>query len=295
MSSIPTYAGLISLPWADYELIDTGNAQRLERVGSFLVVRPESTALWQPQDPSHKGWQNPDARFIGTSKERLWDRAAGVPTKWPITWNNLTFEVGLTPFRHIGLFPEQQPQWRWIQEKLASRAKSDKPLRVLNLFAYTGLASLAAAQMGAQVCHVDSAKGSVYWASDNARASALSETSIRWIVEDVRSFIARELRRGSTYDLILMDPPVFGRGTKGEIWRLEDDLISLLRTTRQLFRPKPLGFLMNIYATTLYPYAIQRLVQDMYGDIFPTPSLSAVYIAQSAGKTYLQTGFCLHS
>ena len=284
---------LIAENWKDYALIDTGNKKRLERFGTFYCVRPDSSALWKPKAPHHEGWKHPDAEFFG-DKHQPWKLVPGVPLDgWDITWNKITTHIRPTPFRHMGIFPEQAYNWGWITKTVeAMRASGTSKPRVLNLFGYTGMASIVAADAGAEVCHVDAAKNTVQWAAENARLNGLE---IRWIVDDVIKFMQREVKRGSFYDLIIMDPPVFGRGPKGEIWRLEEQVVHLSELTNQLLRgPKP-AVLMNFYATELYPYSLMRTMHQALQKQIPTLSLGALFLKEEASGELLQTGYSLRS
>jgi 23S rRNA (cytosine1962-C5)-methyltransferase len=254
---------LIIPPTEGYELIDSGNGLRLERFGTRTVVRPDPSVLWAPTTPQHPAWINPDARFMDVDGDRWKLRKGELAEGWDIAFGRMKAHVKLTPFRHVGIFPEQAPNWDWIQERCKRAVRTGSKIKVLNLFGYTGMASIAAALSGAMVTHVDASKSSVYWASENAKASGLTD-AIRWIVEDVQKFVAREIRRGAKYDLIIMDPPVFGRGTKGEIWRLEQDLPGLLNQVSKLVSNEFSGFLLNTYATPLEESESKKLLQSGY-------------------------------
>jgi 23S rRNA (cytosine1962-C5)-methyltransferase len=271
--------------WPDYELLDSG-------FGRHTVVRPDPNVLWEPSHPEHPAWKNPDARFVGPNSPSGWDVSAELAGGWEIAWKDLRFKVRPTPFRHMGLFPEQAAHWQWIEDVIKQAVAQGKKPRCLNLFGYTGGASLAAAKAGATVCHVDASKGSVFWAKENAKLSGLPEDSIRWIVDDVRKFIRREARRGQQYDLILMDPPVFGRGPKGEIWRLEDEIQGLAIDTKAILSKDAVGVLVNAYATTLYPYSIMRVFEAALGRQCLLGSLN---IEESLSKKQLPTGYFLRS
>ncbi|CAN5137737.1 class I SAM-dependent methyltransferase [soil metagenome] len=268
--------------WKDYELIDSGNQQRLERLGAFYIVRPEPNAIWTPENPTHEKWQNPDGLF-----DKGWElKEASMSDGWNISWDTIRVKIRPTSFRHLGIFPEQQGQWSKIQEVV----KVSKPgVKVLNLFGYTGMMSLVAASAGAEVTHVDASKSSVSWANENAKLSGIS--SIRWIVEDVRKFVEREVRRGAKYDVIILDPPVFGRGTRGEIWRLEDEFTPLLKLLKKI-SSDDVCLLANIYATTTYPKSFQRVIEQVYNKKGAT-TLQAVSLTQTEGGNELQTGYSI--
>jgi 23S rRNA (cytosine1962-C5)-methyltransferase len=269
--------------WSDYELLDSGDGQRLERFGAHTLARPDPTAIWKPTAVGR--WKMVDARF---SRDGWEYHRQSLEAGWQIGWGKACFVVRPTPFRHVGLFPEQNLNWTWLQERLNGVTDA----HVLNLFAYTGAASVVAAQAGATVCHVDASKPSLRWAQENARLSGVGR--IRWIEEDAIKFMAREVRRGKTYDVITMDPPVFGRGPKGEIFRLEERLSELLALTAQLLSKRPLGFLLNFYATSLYPDAVLRLAQETLGDRLEL-SLHSLNLLEKSNDKPLPTGFFLRS
>lgn len=237
-------------PWDDYELIDSGNGQKLERFGAYRLIRPETQAIWSQALPASE-WERSDALFERGSGEEgpgTWQQTSPLPEQWMLHYDGLAFWARLTPFRHTGIFPEHSAHWGWIQQQLRAAAPSSP--RVLVLFGYTGLATLVAARMGAHVCHVDASRPATRWARENQKASGLHTRPVRWIVDDVPRFVQREVRRGSRYDMIIMDPPVFGRGPKGQIWRLHESLPGLVETCRQLLSNQPLGVLIHAYATT---------------------------------------------
>jgi len=275
--------------WDGYELLDSGEGERLERFGIFKVVRPDANALWARSDRAN--WKHPDAHFIQGEKGQ-WDlKNNDLKDGWVIEFGKARFRVAPTSFRHMGLFPEQAAHWQWLQDKIPA----EKPIKVLNLFAYTGGASIIAAQAGAKVTHVDASQGSINWAKENAALSGLPSDAIRWICDDVPKFLAREIRRGSRYDLILLDPPVFGRGPKGEIWRLENGLQGLLSQVAELLSPKPAGVLMNFYATTLYPEAVARLAAEILQPNIVKIELASLCLQESRSKNLLPTGYFIRS
>jgi 23S rRNA (cytosine1962-C5)-methyltransferase len=275
------------LPTEGYELLDSGNGLRLERFGQHTVVRPDPSVLWDPASPKHPAWINPDAQFTDTENEKWRLRKPQLQDGWEVNLLDFRMLIKPTPFRHVGLFPEQAANWEWLQ-KVCRGGKA----KVLNLFGYTGAASIAAAKAGALVTHVDSSKGTVYWASENAKRSKVE--NIRWIVDDVQKFVAREVRRGAKYDVIILDPPVFGRGAKGEIWRLEEDLPELLMTLNQLLSEKPAGFLLNFYATTLYPESMLRLTEQALKGMIPV-ELQSLCLQETESGKLLQSGYSVRS
>ncbi|MHB8283965.1 MAG: class I SAM-dependent methyltransferase, partial [Caulobacteraceae bacterium] len=221
--------------WSDYALLDSGDGRKLERYGPLTVVRPEPQCFWRPTLAADV-WDAADAIFDPTDEEDTgrWKLAGKPPETWPLAWGGAKFHARLTPFRHLAFFPEQAANWAWLDQRVRARAT---PPRVLNLFGYTGVASLVCAAAGAQVTHVDASKKSVGWARDNAELSGLSDKPIRWIVEDARRYVQREVRRGSRYDGIILDPPKYGRGPTGEVWRLFEDLPELARLCAELLSP----------------------------------------------------------
>lgn len=282
----------ITEPTEGYELIDTGNGLRLERVGTHTVVRPDPSVLWPPTSPDHPAWHNPDARFSPDDQGHWKYRRDDLSSGWDATFHGARVLVKPTPFRHIGVFPEQGANWEWLERIIKD---ADGPVHVLNLFGYTGVASIVAARAGAKVTHVDASKGTVFWASDNARRTGLGEKGIRWIVDDVSKFVAREVRREAHYDIILLDPPVFGRGTKGEVWRLEEDLPRLLEDVSKIFSKEPLGFLLNFYATALYPESVARLVTRTIEPVVGACTVAMLTLRESESKALFQTGYCVRS
>ena len=240
--------------WRDYELLDATNHNRLERWGSTLLIRPDPQVIWKNAETSPL-WANADAVYYRSAKGGgQWDYHKRLPQKWQIHWNDLTLIVSPTGFKHTGVFPEQAVNWAWYQEKI--RAAS-RPIRVLNLFGYTGGATLACLAAGASVTHVDASKGMVAWARENAAASGLAERPCRWIVDDCVKFVQREIRRGSKYDAVIMDPPSYGRGPGGEIWKLEDNVYDLITLTEQVLSDDPLFFAINSYTEGLSPAVIE--------------------------------------
>lgn len=235
--------------WTDYEILDAGDGEKLERWKDILLIRPDPQVIWPKSNPAL--WQKAQASY--TRSERgggEWTFHQNLPQRWSVSYEGLCFYVRPTGFKHTGLFPEQQVNWQWMRDKVRAAAKERKEQpKVLNLFAYTGGATLACASAGANVTHVDAAKGMVTWAKENKELSKLPDTSFRWIVEDALNFVNREIRRGNTYDGILMDPPSYGRGPNGEVWKLENELYALVNTAAKLLSHNPLFFLINGYTT----------------------------------------------
>ena len=244
--------------WKDYELIDATGGNRLERWGSTLLVRPDPQVVWK-NEPVSDLWNKADAVYHRSVKGGgEWEYRRRLPQNWQIGWNDLNLVVSPTGFKHTGVFPEQAVNWAWYQEKIKA---AGRPIRVLNLFGYTGGATLACAQAGASVCHVDASKGIVAWARENAAASSMADRPIRWIVDDCAKFVAREIRRGSVYDGLIMDPPSYGRGPGGEIWKLEDNIYDLISLCAGVLSEKPLFVAVNSYTTGLSPAVMEYILQ----------------------------------
>lgn len=241
--------------WKDYECIDAGNGEKLERWKDVILRRPDPIALW-PIDPSDAAWEHPHAHYHRSNKGGgHWEYKERIPESWTIRYRNLRFKVSPTGFKHTGLFPEQAANWDFLMDQIE---QAHREIRVLNLFAYTGGATMACAAAGAkEVVHVDAAKGMVQWAKENMVLSHLEDRRIRFIVDDVLKFVAREKRRGRTYHAIIMDPPSYGRGPKGEIWKIEEQLYPLVSACLDILDPHPLFFLINSY-TTGFPASVLR-------------------------------------
>ena len=252
--------------WRDYELLDSGEGAKLERFGSYTFVRPEHHAVWKRSLPPET-WQSAHASFQATTGEETggrWQIRKAVPEVWNMLYKNLTFKAHFSSSRHLGVFPEQAAHWDWMADRIRS---AGRPVRVLNLFGYTGLASLAATEAGAQVTHVDAAKKSVNWASENLALSGLDDRNVRWIVDDAVKFVEREARRGSRYDGIILDPPKFGRGPKGEVWQFFDLLPSLLQTCRGLLTQKPLFLALTAYAIRSSALSLYYALEEQFAGL----------------------------
>ena len=247
----------IAEQWRDYELLDCGGGEKLERWGEQYLVRPDPQAIWD-SPRKNPAWKRANARYLRSqSGGGHWEKKT-LPESWKIRYRDLTFQVKPMNFKHTGLFPEQAVNWDFAMEKIRN---AGRPIRVLNLFAYTGGATVACAKAGASVCHVDAAKGMVAWARENARLSGLGEAPIRWIVDDCGKFVEREIRRGSKYDAVIMDPPSYGRGPGGEIWKLEDNVYDLITLTEQVLSDDPLFFAINSYTEGLSPAVMEYIVK----------------------------------
>ncbi|HWA61132.1 MAG TPA: class I SAM-dependent methyltransferase [Caulobacteraceae bacterium] len=247
--------------WADYALIDSGGGRKLERYGPYRVVRPEPQCLWSPR-LDETAWASADATFEPADEEDAgrWRFARKVPETWPLAWGPARFHGRLTAFRHLAFFPEQAANWAWLAERLAG---SGPETRVLNLFGYTGVASLVAAAAGASVTHVDASKKAVGWARDNAALSGLAEAPVRWICEDARAYVRREVKRGSKYHGVVLDPPKYGRGPGGEVWRLYDDLPELIAGCAAVLADDARFLLLNAYSERISGLALAGLMADV--------------------------------
>ena len=250
--------------WQDYELLDCGRGEKLERWGDKLLVRPDPQAIWNTPR-THRGWRKPDARYARSNTGGGQWADKDVHDKWLIHYKDLTFNVGLMNFKHTGVFPEQAANWDFARERIQ---KAGRPVSVLNLFAYTGGATIACAAAGASVCHVDAAKGMVQWARDNAKSSGLEDRPIRWIVDDCAKFVEREIRRGRKYDAIIMDPPSYGRGPSGEVWKLEENLYPFVEQVAGVLSDEPLFVILNSYTTGLAPSVLTYILQTVVGRKF---------------------------
>lgn len=250
---------------SDYELIDSGEGEKLERYGDIVLARPDPQALWK-KSLTKKEWNNAHASFHKAegNNESGWKERKHVPEKWSINFGDLTFSIKLASFKHTGIFPEQKPNWEWVREIIKKGGEGViSKIKVLNLFGYTGGATLAAAQAGAEVVHVDGSKVAMNAAKENAELSGLKEKPIRWILDDALTFVKREVKRGSKYDGIIMDPPAFGRGPEGEVWKIEDHFLELLNACKLILSDKPLFFLINGYASGYSALSYQNIVEEL--------------------------------
>ena len=253
--------------WKDYEVLDCSQGEKLERWGDYLLIRPDPQVIWDTPK-TLKGWRKCNAHYHRSKKGGGEWEFFDLPSQWAIHYRNLTFNLKPFSFKHTGLFPEQAANWDWFSEKIR---QTGRPVKVLNLFAYTGGATLAAAAAGAAVTHVDASKGMVTWAKENAVSSGLKDAPIRWLVDDCTKFVEREIRRGNHYDAIIMDPPSYGRGPKGEIWKIEDSIHPFIKLCTKLLSDQPLFFLVNSYTTGLAPavltYMLSTELKDFGGHV----------------------------
>ena len=254
----------------DYELLDSGDGRKLERFGKFVLARPCSQAMWRPAR-SEADWSRADASFDREDGNR-WHGRSNLPKEWQIETAEIRFKLGGTDFGHLGIFPEQRAQWRWIRDEVKARVEGGRRnLSVLNLFAYSGGSTMAAALGGAETCHLDASKGMVEWARENARLNGLSESPIRWIVDDAHKFMRREIRRGRRYDAVILDPPTFGRGAGGEMYKIERDLKVTLGLVKELLSDRPAFVLFSSHT----PGLSQIVAENILSQLFPAAKLES--------------------
>ncbi len=282
MTSIPI---LIPDGWNDYELIDTGNDMKLERFGGYTISRPDPRALWTPHKPQPV-WEKADAQYIRSNKtEGQWSIKNPAPTHWLIHYHDMTFLLEPTAFKHVGIFPEQAVNWVWLKEIIAG-----KPLSVLNLFAYSGAATVTAARAGAHVTHLDSVKSAITWAHKNIKLNNVAENQIRWIADDAMKFVTREAKRGNTYDGIILDPPRFGRGSKGEVWKLMADLPRLLEACAKILSPQARFLIVNAYTADISAVALEQLVASVLAQRGGAISYCELALKESGTARLLPSG-----
>ena len=272
---------LVAEPWGDWALIDSGNGRKLERYGPTKVVRPEPQAMWAA---ARDDWE-PDATFVPGSDEEgggRWVQHRPVPRQWELSRGEVRFNASLTPFRHLGFFPDMAPQWDWMRERSADAD-------VLNLFGYTGVGTLLLSDAGARLVHVDASKKSVEQGKENAHLSGLDAKPIRWIVDDASKFTAREVRRDRRYDGIILDPPKFGRGPEGEVWRLEENLAPLLADCRKLMDLNSRFLVLTVYAVRMSALAIGELVEQIFGDLGGAVEMGEMAVREEARGLLLPT------
>lgn len=248
--------------WKDYEILDMANGEKLERWNNIYLVRPDPQIIWNDKQYPEK-WKQANARYNRSSTGGgHWDYKKRLPDSWQIKYKNLTFNIKPMGFKHTGIFPEQAVNWDWMMDKIQNEIKTtNREVKVLNLFAYTGGATVACLYAGASVCHVDSSKGMVAWAKENVVSSRLQDRPVRYIVDDVVKFVQREIRRGNKYDAIIMDPPSYGRGTNGEVWKFEENLPMLIEICMQVLSDNPLFFLINSYTTGTSSMVLENLLK----------------------------------
>lgn len=268
--------------WTDYELIDSGNGYRLERFGQYLVSRPDPDIIWSPHLPESE-WIKANAVFKKSGNSGSWVMKKELPEKWLIGYKDLRFWIKLSPFKHTGIFPEQAVHWEWIKKAISSA-------NILNLFGYTGAASLAAASAGAKVTHVDASYPAIGWARENQRASGLEQASIRWIQDDCQKFVEREIKRGNKYDGIIMDPPSFGHGPDGGTWKFHEDFPRLLRACKQILSGRPLFVIVNAYAISSSALMLENMLAEVLGGLGGSIESGELALAEKDTSRLLSTG-----
>lgn len=280
--------------WNDYEVIDCSKGEKLERWGDYLLVRPDPQVIWDTPK-KEKGWRKMNGHYHRSSKGGGEWEFFQLPKEWTIQYSlpinkKLTFHLKPFSFKHTGLFPEQAANWNWFSQLIADAVSKGRQVKVLNLFAYTGGATLAAAAAGASVTHVDASKGMVTWAKENAISSGLKDAPIRWLVDDCVKFVEREIRRGNHYDAIIMDPPSYGRGPKGEIWKIEESIYPLIQLCSQILTDNPLFFLINSYTTGLQPAVLSYMISTVLGTANGTVTASEIGLPVSSNGLVLPCG-----
>ena len=280
--------------WNDYEVIDCSKGEKLERWGDYLLVRPDPQVIWDTPKKEN-GWRKMNGHYHRSSKGGGEWEFFQLPKEWTIQYSlpinkKLTFHLKPFSFKHTGLFPEQAANWNWFSQLIADAVSKGRQVKVLNLFAYTGGATLAAAAAGASVTHVDASKGMVTWAKENAISSGLKDAPIRWLVDDCVKFVEREIRRGNHYDAIIMDPPSYGRGPKGEIWKIEESVYPLIQLCSQILTDNPLFFLINSYTTGLQPAVLSYMISTVLGTDNGTVTASEIGLPVSSNGLVLPCG-----
>ncbi len=275
----------ISDKWIDYELIDCSGGERLERWGNVTLIRPDPQVIWNTPK-RHPLWKKADARYFrSNSGGGQWEVYKNIPDRWTIDYGELTFNIKTMGFKHTGLFPEQAVNWDFVAETIKNAGRE---VKVLNLFAYTGGATVSALKAGAAVTHVDASKGMVLWAKENSTSTGTTEKPVRWLVDDCIKFVEREIRRGNHYDIIIMDPPSYGRGPGGEVWKLEDEVYHLCELCKQLLTKDSLLFLINSYTTGLSPAVMQYILGSVI-----MPEFGGSVTADELGLPVTSSGLCL--
>ena len=270
--------------WEDYELLDSGNGYRLERFGRYTIAKPDPQAIWQPR-LSESDWGKADAKFEKAEGKEGWVKKTEIPEKWLLRYKGLSFYAKLTPFKHTGVFPEQQLHWDWMQGKIAARKEQSS---VLSLFGYTGIASLVAAGAGGKVTYVDASRPAIGWARENQEASNLEEKPMRWILDDATTFVEREIRRGNKYDAIIMDPPIYGHGPDGKVWDFPKSFPELVRLCSEVLSQKPLFVIVNAYAISASALMLENVLQD-YLKTGKT-EVGELVLEEKSAKRLLSTG-----
>ncbi|MCX6754863.1 MAG: class I SAM-dependent methyltransferase [Candidatus Nomurabacteria bacterium] len=276
----------------DYELLDSGNGEKLERYGPYILRRPDPEALWEKRH-NLLFWDKAELRFVRNNNKTKWITKEGTPRNWNILFGDLNFSIRPTSFKHTGLFPEQLPNWQWTLKMIKGhqlKNNNEKKVSVLNLFGYTGGATLAAAKAGAEVCHVDGSKTAVEWARVNAQLSGLENAPIRWIVDDVLVFLKREIKRGRKYDAIIMDPPSFGHGPKDELWKIEEHFLLLMKLCKEVLSDDPLFIIINGYTAGYSSIAYENNLKDIMKEYKGEIEIGELVIEESNEERLLPCG-----
>lgn len=283
---------MLTSSWNGYALIDSGNGKRLERFGDYTLARPDPQALWLAHLPQET-WNNADAVFDETTGKGKWSIRTKIPEKWLMQWEDISFYAKLTPFKHTGVFPEQSVNWEWLQQQIANskwHIENNKKPNILNLFAYTGIASLVCAGAGAQVTHVDASKPTIGWARENQAASELEAKPIRWILDDAVKFVEREIKRGVRYDGIIMDPPVYGHGPDGQPWDFTKDFPRLMEVCKQVLSDQPLFVLVNAYAVSASAIMLENVLTDYLKPLNGIVESGELALKEENSERLLSTG-----
>ena len=275
---------IIANEWKEYEVLDASDGEKLERWGKYILVRPDPQVIWST-DRAHPGWEHPNAHYHRSSRGGGEWEFFDLPDEWLLYYKELTFNLKPFAFKHTGVFPEQAANWDWAADMIQ---RSTKPVKVLNLFAYTGGATISALKAGASVTHVDASKGMVTWAKENAASTGVVDRPVRWLVDDCIKFVEREIRRGNKYDAIIMDPPSYGRGPKGEIWKIEDSVFELVKKCAELMSDTPLFYIINSYTTGLQPGVLKAMT-----DLVITPRCGGSSYADELGLPVSGSGLTL--
>jgi 23S rRNA (cytosine1962-C5)-methyltransferase len=271
---------------SSYALLDSGEGMKLERFGAYVLARPDPEALW-PKKLSQKEWDKADASYERKGTTGSWKKEKSFPKSWNIEYAGLTFELRPTSFKHVGIFPEQKSHWTWLEKKITA---AKRPIKVLNLFAYTGGASLSAARAGAEVTHLDSSKVAIEWARKNAELSGLTQAPIRWIEDDALKFLRREVKRANKYDVVIMDPPAFGHGTGGALWKIERDFYELFTLVQEVLSANPLAVIVNGYTAGYSPLTLRNNVQNIADTFGGSVESGELALAEEGSERLLPAG-----
>lgn len=274
---------LVTKKTKHYELLDSGEGMKLERYGEYILSRPDTQAIWSKK-LSQNEWSMANASFSHGGNSGKWNIKDKMPEVWQMSLNDIVFSLSLLPSKHLGVFPEQSAQWSWIEEKIKKRISSGQKVKVLNLFGYTGGASIVSAKAGAEVVHVDASKFAVDLANKNLKNSDLGDKPVRFIVEDVRKFVEREIKRGNKYDVVLMDPPVYGKGAKKEVWKIESDLKNLLSRVEKILSEDPLAIVLNGYASVYSSIVYKNLLESITGGLGGGVVCGEMGIEENSGR-----------